>query len=76
MMGYIYIYIYTYTHIYYFPYKKFRISFIIAKLFSLLLSEVKEEKGESLLIGCVQESNSLLYRMPQSNFNLPNVVIN
>lgn len=67
-----------YIHVcaYYFPYKKFRISFIIGKLFSLLLSEVKEEKGESLLIGYVQESNSLLYRMPQSNFNLPNVVIN
>jgi len=82
-MGYIH-HIYTcvcvcvcaYIYIYYFLYKKFRISFIIGKLFSLLLSEVKEGKGESLLIGYVQESNSLLYRMPQSNFNLPNVVIN
>jgi len=81
-MGYIRTYIYIYMYVcvcvcvYYFPYKKFRISFIIGELFSLLLSEVKEEKRESLLIGYVQESNSLLYRMPQSNFNLPNVVIN
>lgn len=33
-------------------------------------------KKSYLLIGCVRESITLFYRMPQSNFNLLNVVIN
>jgi hypothetical protein len=33
-------------------------------------------KNSSLLIEQVQENIALFYRMPQSNFNLPNVVIN
>jgi len=77
----IHTYIYIYVRVYIYIYITFRIKSFVSLLslensFHFCWVKQRKKKRESLLIGYVQESNSLLYRMPQSNFNLPNVVIN
>jgi hypothetical protein len=64
-------------HTQWLSFKVSHVAFISGKFFSIFFGvNRKKILFASLLIGYVQESNHLLYRIPHSNFNLPNIVMN